>query len=304
MTNGENANSDKGNTDVWTRIESTLDRIVQMQEETSRQIAEMSSGVAEMNKGGIDWDRIAQLQEETARQIAEMNNQSVDWDRIAQMQEETSRQIAEMNSGVAEMNNGGIDWDRLEQMQEENARMISELGKNIGGLHNKFGDFTEDLAIASIERILEEDFKVNYSGDINMGHLKDVGRLQVDAFGVAKNGVRAVYLVEVKSKFESKHIEQVCSQVRKFRKYFPQFENWGVYPVIAAVQITKKQRTKVWASGVYLIEVSDGVFRLGERPDKFRPDGTQGIDEFRRDVPQFHMLPGGLTENNKSGRST
>ena len=304
MTNGENTNSDKGNTDVWTRIESTLDRIVQMQKETSRQIAEMSSGVAEMNKGGIDWDRIAQLQEETARQIAEMNNKSVDWDRIAQMQEETSRQIAEMSNGVAKMNNGGIDWDRLEQMQEENARMISELGKNIGGLHNKFGDFTEDLAIASIERILEEDFKVDYSGDIDMRHLKDVGRLQVDAFGVAQNGVRAVYLVEIKSKFEMKHIEQVRRQVRKFRKYFPQFENWGVYPVIAAVQITKKQRPKVWDSGVYLIEVSDGVFRLGERPDKFHPDGTQGIDGLRRDVPHIHMLPGGLTENNNSGRST
>ena len=52
MTSGENTNSDKGNADVWTRIESTLDRIVQMQEETSRQIAEM-------NSGGIDWDRLA-----------------------------------------------------------------------------------------------------------------------------------------------------------------------------------------------------------------------------------------------------
>ena len=186
MTSGENTNSDKGNTDVWTRIESTLDRIVQMQE--------------------------------------------------------TSRQIAEMN-------NGGIDWDRLEQMQEENARVISELGKNIGGLHNKFGDFTEDLAIASIERILEEDFEVDYAGYLTAGHLKEVGRLQVEVYGVAQYGERAAYLVEIKSKFEMKHIEQV----RKFRKYYPNFDSWGVYPVIASVQITKEQRAKVWESGVYLI---------------------------------------------------
>ena len=192
-----------------------------------------------------------------------------------------------------------IQAETAQQMAETD-RQISNLGKQIGGLHNKFGSFTEDLAMASIKRILEEEFKADFFGKLLDENAKKARSLQIDAWGVAKNGIRAVFLVEIKSKFEKKHIRQVRTLVRKFRNYNPEYESYGIYPVIAAVEVKQAHRQDIWDAGIYLIDVADGVFRLAEHPDGFRPDGYQGLEGFRRDVPHIHLIPGLLTRANQS----
>ena len=189
------------------------------------------------------------------------------------------------------------------EAQAELRREISKLGKQIGGLHNKFGMFTEHLAMASIKRILEEEFKADFYGKLREENAKEARDLEIDAWGIAKNGIRAVFVVEIKSKFEKKHIRQVRAIVRKFRQHHPEYDGHGVYPVIAAVELKETHRKDIFDAGIYLIDVADGVFRLAEHPDEFQPDGYQGLEGFRRDVPQIHVIPSLLTRGHQSQRS-
>ena len=106
-------------------------------------------------------DCIAERQENTDKQMA----------KTEQMLVGSARRHAEIDEQIAESSRQMVETDKK----------ISRLGDQYGGLHNKFGSFTEDLAKPSIERILEEEFKADYSGDNDMWHLKEVGPLQVDA---------------------------------------------------------------------------------------------------------------------------
>ena len=54
--------------------------------------------------------------------------------------------------------NGQPSIDDLAALQiflQETDRQIRELGKQIGGLGNKFGSFTEGLALPSMQKILQ-----------------------------------------------------------------------------------------------------------------------------------------------------
>ena len=226
-------------------------------------------------------DRITERQEKTDAQMAETSRQMAETDR---KMAETDRKMAKTDEQMA----------KTDEQMAKTDKKISALGSQYGGLHKKFGSFTEDLARPSIARILEEDFEADYAGDIDVWHLKEVGPLQVDAWGIARNGARAIYLVEIKSKYRPKHIRQVRSHVEKFREYYPQFKDYGVLSVIAVVEADKDERDEIWDAGIYVIEAADGVFRLGDVPKGFLPDGLQDMDEHHRDVPLVYMLPGKL----------
>lgn len=61
-------------------------------------------------------------------------------DLVASLAEDTKRMKAEADKRAAE----------LDGYQKETARQIRELGKQISGLNNKFGTFTEGLALPSV----------------------------------------------------------------------------------------------------------------------------------------------------------
>ena len=206
-------------------------------------------------------------------------------DRITERQEKTDAQIAETSRQMA----------KTDEQMAETDRKLSNLGSQCGDLGNKFGDFTEGLAMASIERIMEEELDADYIGDYSDRDKKEVGPIQVDAWGVARNGTNTVYLVEVKSKFRSEHIQQVRNLVMKFRLYKTEYMDYRICPMIAAVDINDDQRREIWKAGMQVIDASDGVFRLAERPDGF--EGEEGP---RRDVPNFRMVSGGLTDDKQS----
>ena len=206
---------------------------------------------------------------------------------IAEFAANIDRQRAETDRRMAETDQQMAKTDkRIEQMMESEEKAwekvrknLEELGKQIGGVSNKFGSYTEGLAIPSIRKILDEhfdaDFKPAMSDQVSQ---KDVDNL-LDAWGVARNGEKIVYLVEVKSKFRTKHFTQVWRQVEAFRKLAPEYADYLVYPMLAVVDIPEMERQKVWDEGVYLIDIADGVFTLAEKPKGFRPNGSYGMNQ-------------------------
>ena len=186
---------------------------------------------------------------------------------------------------------------RAKAQAEITDRKIAELsetsknhGQQIGGLGNKFGSFTESLAEPSLRRILEKNLEADYQGWLLCGRSRGSKDLEVDAWATARNGSGAAYLVEVKSRFKPKHINQVFRIVEKFREYRPEYRNKDVYPMLAVVEISAGHRELVWGSGITLIDIADGVFKLAEQPEGFTAIGHHGTDSVRRAVPHLQLV--------------
>lgn len=86
----------------------------------------------------------------------------ISWDDLKAMiaslvesSKETDRRLRETDELIRALRDSSKETDR--RMQETDRR-LRELGEQIGGLGNKFGYFTEGLALPSLERILAERF--------------------------------------------------------------------------------------------------------------------------------------------------
>ena len=187
--------------------------------------------------------------------------------------------------------------DRVTVLSEKNEKAIAELNatskrqdKSIGDIGNKFGKYTEALALPSFKRILDERFDAEYRGSLAQGSGGRRKDLQIDGWGKARNGSDAAFLVEIKSRFKPKHIRQVWRIVEKFREYNPEYRNRAVYPLLAVVEVENSHRELIWQSGIYLIDIADGVFKMEKPPAGFYPNGYHGSDAVRRDVPYLHLV--------------
>ena len=186
---------------------------------------------------------------------------------------------------------------RANELSEKNEKTIAELsaasknhGKSIGDLGNKFGKFTESLAEPSLKRILDERFEADYQGWLLGGKSRGAKDLEVDGWATARNGTGAAFLVEIKSRFKPKHIKQVWRIVEKFRQFKTEYRHQPVYPILAVVEITDRHRELVWNSGIYLIEIADGVFEMAKPPANFNAFGFHGMEGVRRDVPHLRLV--------------
>ena len=199
---------------------------------------------------------------------------------IAEFAANIDRQMAETGQQMAETDK------RIEQMIESEEKAwaevrsnLEELGKQIGGVSNKFGGFTEGLAIPSIRKILDEQFDADFKPAMKDQSSWGTADRALDAWGVSRNGEKIVYLVEVKSKFRYENFNQIWGQVRKFREYASEYADYLIYPMLAVVDIPEKERQNVWDKGIFLIDIADGVFTLAEKPKGFRPNGSYGMNQ-------------------------
>ena len=143
------------------------------------------------------------------------------------------------------------------------------------------------MVIPSIKKILDKESDANF---LDWLRYKD---LEVDEWGEARNYEAAVYLVENKSKFRNqKHIGQIWRHVEKFRRYMPEYRDYDVYPMVAAVETSENDREEFWKNGIYPIDVADGVFDLARTPVdlNFILRGGHGLEGPRRYTPLHFRL--------------
>lgn len=147
--------------------------------------------------------------------------------------------------------------------------MIKELGQQIGGLGNKFGSFTEGLALPSMQKILRERFGVDtISPSVRLS--REGQHLEIDVLAYANGAVNAAYVVEVKSHLREKDIEQLLNILRRFPDWFPEHRGKALYGILAAVDIPDALIPQVLAQGLYLAQIHDDLFEL-QVPADFQP---------------------------------
>ena len=208
-------------------------------------------------------DQLRRFQAETAAQMRETDRHMRETDRRMQetdrLMQETSRELKEL----------GRQTDReLKELGRQTDRQLKELGRQIGGLGEKFGGFTEGMALPSMTKLLRERFGMDVvapsvrvrSGDEEM---------EVDVLAYSNSGAEEVYLVEVKSRLRDESLEQIWRRLRNFPRFFPMHRDKDLYGIVAAVDIPEHLRRKILAAGLYLAKIHDETFRL-DVPEEFQ----------------------------------
>ncbi|MGH9755074.1 MAG: DUF3782 domain-containing protein [Blastocatellia bacterium] len=190
--------------------------------------------------------------------------------------EEVERKTEERRKQLAE--ELAEERRKTEEEQRKTERVISQVNKQLGELGNKFGSFTEGMALPSMEKILYQQFKMDVINP--RAKARQNGRtLEIDVLAYDNGSRNEAYLVEVKSHLTRDGIEQMLDAIEQFPKFFGAHRHRTIYGVIAAVDIPDNLRAEVLKKGLYLARIHDGEFELltprGFKPEAFIPASKQ-----------------------------
>ena len=185
---------------------------------------------------------------------------------LRQMSEESDHRFKEADREMKELKASQKETDR--QIQETSLQMkdtdrrMKETSKKISDIGEKFGYFTEGMALPSMEKILEERFGMEYINPRVRINKKDGTNMEIDVLSYSNGEVNAVYLVEIKSKLSQKGIKQTINLLNNFFKFFPEHKGKKLYGILAAVQYNKHLQKQVLKEGLYFASIHEEVFDL------------------------------------------
>ncbi len=150
---------------------------------------------------------------------------------------------------------------KTEEERRKTERVLRELGKQIGGLGNKFGSFTEGLALPSVQSLLFERFGVE---DFMPRRRKRVGTatIELDALGIVNGTRNEAYIVEIKSHLRSEAVQQMKDILQKFRTMFPEYAALKLYGIIAAADASADALKEAQDAGLYALTFEDDLMRF------------------------------------------
>jgi hypothetical protein len=176
-----------------------------------------------------------------------------------------SRQEAALSRQEAALSRQEVD-----RALKETDKAIKELSKQIGGIANKFGSFTEGLALPSMTKILSEQFGMTTINPSVRVRDKNGNEQEIDVLAYTNGDINTAIIVEVKSHLREEGIEQLLKQCRNFRVLFPELADKKLYGILAAVDASQQLQQKVLAQGLYFAKIHDEQFSLCV-PKDFKP---------------------------------
>nr|MDJ0842249.1 hypothetical protein [Acidobacteriota bacterium] len=237
--------------------------------ETDRRLESLAGKMKETDRQMKETDRRF---EEVAAQMEETDRRLKEHDRLLQEhRKETDRQIKENDRKFAERRR------ELEEYKQERKeawaktdRVLRQLKKQMGQLGNKFGSYTEGLALPSMRKVLRETFQLDCIG-ARVLRRQNGREIEIDVVGYTHHSkIDTVVAVEVKSKLSHEELNRTLEKLGSFFEYFTEHRGKKLYGIIVAVEIPEDVKRRVMSHGLYLAEISDDTFRL-KVPDGFDP---------------------------------
>ncbi len=190
------------------------------------------------------------------------------------MAEESALSRKEMEKAIKETDKAiketGKAIKETDKAIKKTDKAIKELSKQIGGIANKFGSFTEGLALPSMTKILSEKFGMTTINPSVRVRDKNGNEQEIDVLAYANGEINTAIIVEVKSHLREEGIEQLLKQCRDFRVLFPELADKKLYGILAAVDANQQLQQKVLAQGLYFAKIHDEQFSLCV-PKDFKP---------------------------------
>jgi hypothetical protein len=166
-----------------------------------------------------------------------------------------------------------IDQLQKETQREmkETQRVVREIGRKLGRVDDKFGSYTEGLALPSMTKILTRRFHMKKVMARSRSFL-DGRELEVDVLAYSEV-TKEVYIVEVKSHLRQDAIEQMQRILREFYDFYPEHRDKKVFGILAALApntAPSEVQEQVLREGIYLARIHDDEFKL-QVPRGFKP---------------------------------
>ena len=154
---------------------------------------------------------------------------------------------------------------------KETDRQLSGLGQQIGGLGEKFGYFTEGLALPSMERILAERFGMTFI--LPRAQIRKNGKtMEIDVLAYANDDINLVIAVEVKSRVKMGAIKQLRKLITRFRELSPEHGDKGMIGILTGVHWEREVAEKARKVGFLTASIQDGIFEI-TTPEDFKARG-------------------------------
>ncbi|MCX6146892.1 MAG: DUF3782 domain-containing protein [Candidatus Kapabacteria bacterium] len=160
-------------------------------------------------------------------------------------------------------------FQEIKEAQLKTDKQIKELGIQIGGLGNRFGQFTEDLFYNSLSKIMKEKFGVQFF-EPNRSREKGDASIEIDAMGIVNGSINAVYLTEIKSKYNKKAIEQLTVIIKKFDSFYPELSDKKKFGIIAVPHLNENQANEILKAGFYPATLKNDLVVI-DTPKNFKP---------------------------------
>jgi septal ring factor EnvC (AmiA/AmiB activator) len=206
---------------------------------------------------------LAISQKETDKQIQAVSKET---DRqiqaVSEEQKKTSKLIQSISEERKELTQQIQSFNEERKASSKQVdKQLKELGKQIGGLGRKFGSFTEGLALPSMQKILREQFKMEFISP-SVRVKKQGQEMEIDVLAYSNSSINEVYIVEVKSHLREEGIEQLSEMVRNFRLFFPEHQDKKLFAILAAVDMSERLKKRVLDLGFYAAKIKDDTFSL------------------------------------------
>lgn len=200
---------------------------------------------------------------------------AVDHKRINQqferLQEESAISRKEVDRAIKELSEGNNRFRQdTDKAIKESNKAMKELRQQIGGIANKFGSFTEGLALPSMTKILSKQFGMTTINPSVRVWDKSGNEHEIDVLAYANGEINTAFIVEVKSHLREEGIEQLLKQCRDFPVLFPELADKKLYGILAAVDANQQLQQKVLAQGLYFAKIHGDQFSLCV-PKDFKP---------------------------------
>lgn len=212
------------------------------------------------------WEALRELVESQKQTELQMRETGEQLRENGEQLRETREQFREIREQFQEVRR--LQQETGEQMKKTD-RKIKELGKQIGGLADKFGSFTEGLALPSMEKILSKQFKMEVISP-RVRVRKGGEEMEIDVLAYGNGAINTAYVVEVKSHAKEEAIEQLKNILNRFRHFFPEHQNKQVYGILTAVDMSVDVRNKALQEGLYVARIHNDIFQM-DTPKDFQP---------------------------------
>ncbi|HYX26189.1 MAG TPA: DUF3782 domain-containing protein [Thermoanaerobaculia bacterium] len=157
----------------------------------------------------------------------------------------------------------------VQQIARHNAIENEKLRRQIGGLGEKWGGFTEGLALPSMTKILKQRFGAEVVST-RVRAWRGGRTMEVDVLAYSNSDKNEVFVVEVKSRLREEGLQQMLQILQDFRDFFPEHRDKTLYGILASVDAPQNVQERVLREGIYLANIHDGVFEI-RVPDDFKP---------------------------------
>ena len=213
----------------------------------SKEYNDVLNLIRELSENIKDTDR---QQKQTERLITKLTHQ------INELTQKTDKQINELTQ-------------KTDKQNKVLNKQISALGKQLGGLGQKFGYYTESLALPSMKRILMKEFGVEVVTPRILSRRHN-DEMEIDVLGYVNRNINKAYLVEIKSKLNNNEIKSTIKNINRFFKFFPEHQDKELYGIVAAIDYTPLMKQKVLDAGLFFASIHDELFHL-DTPKTFVP---------------------------------